>query len=318
MKTALITFISITVIAIGSLLYLRTLFLPVSSNPNPVAFMINKGASVSQIGNNLEKARLIKNAIVFKFYIQLTNSQNKIPAGEFQLSPNLGLIDLVEKLKKGPSEIWVTIPEGMRREEIATKYISALNKDSEFTKEFLSLTKDKEGYLFPDTYLFPKTATALQIVTKMTSTFNKKIDKITYQELIMASLLERETLSDSEKPIVAGILYKRLKNDWPLQVDATLQFAIANQKLKDSKTQKLEKYWEPVYTNDKSINSPYNTYKNLGLPPTPIANPGLTSIEASINPEESDYWYYIHDLDGKIHFAKDLDEHNVNIRKYLN
>lgn len=296
----LITFI----IFVAFFFYLKTLFLAPSNETKQVDFMINKGSSVSLIGKNLEKAGLIKNSIIFKFYIQLTNSQNKIQAGEFELSPNLSLIQIVEKLKKGPTEIWITIPEGLRREEIATKFTNALNKDETFTKEFLNLSMGKEGYLFPDTYLFPKTATAIQIVNRMTTTFKEKAgSEITSEQLIVASLLERETFSDAEKPIVAGIIYKRLDNDWPLQVDATLQY--------------IKGDWKPVYSIDKELKSPFNTYKNLGLPPSPISNPGLSSILASISPENSEYWYYIHDNDGKIHFARDLDEHNANIRKYL-
>ena len=290
-------------ISIFLVLYAKNLFLSVSPDTKTVNFLINKGSSVTLIGNNLKNAGLIKNAVVFKFYIQATDSQNKIQAGEFELSPSLTLIQTIEKLKKGPKEILVTIPEGLRREEIAVKYKEALKKDDAFIKEFLNLTASKEGYLFPESYLFPQTASPAQIVKRLTATLNTKIKDVTYKQLIVASLLERETFADSEKPVVAGIIYKRLENDWPLQIDATLQY--------------IKGDWKPVYSIDKELNSPFNTYKNLGLPPSPICNPGLSSILASISPESSDYWYYIHDNDGKIHFAKDLDEHNQNISKYL-
>lgn len=282
---------------------MKNLFLSVSSDSKLVDFMINKGSSISLIGNNLEKAGLVRNGLVFRYYVQLTNTQNKIQAGEFQLAPSFTLSQVIEKLKKGPTEIWVTIPEGLRREEIATKFAITLNKDENFTKEFLALTVGKEGYLFPDTYLFPKTVTATQIVNRMEATFNQKIKDVTYKQLIMASMLERETFSDDEKPIVAGILYKRVKNDWPLQVDATLQY--------------IKGDWKSVYSIDKELKSPFNTYKNLGMPPSPICNPGLSSVLAAISPEDSDYWYYIHDNDAKIHFARTLEEHNANINKYL-
>jgi len=314
-KKILFLILSFVAISIAVTFYVRQAFTPVSSDGKSKAFMINKGSSVALIGNNLQKAGLIKNSIVFKFYVQITNSQNKIQAGEFELSPNLSLVQIVNELKKGPKEIWVTIPEGYRREEIALKFKTTLNKDDAFVKDFMALTSGKEGYLFPDTYLFPKTATATQIATKLTSTFNAKVGDVTFEQLIMASLLERETFADSEKKLVAGILYKRKDNDWPLQIDATLQYAKDSAKYKVLSTE--NKYWEPIYSQDKEINSAFNTYKNLGLPPSPIANPGLTTIEASINPEVSEYWYYIHDNDGKIHFARDLAEHNANIAKYL-
>lgn len=309
-------FFLFVIVGIAGFLFVKSEFKPVSSDNKQVDFLINKGSSVSLIGNNLEKAGLIRNGVAFKFYVQITHSQNKIQAGEFQLSPNLSLVEVLEKLKKGPTEIWVTIPEGLRTEEIALRFQVGLNKDEEFLNEFLRLTSNKEGYLFPDTYLFPKAATATQIVNQLTSTFNKRTgEDVSLRQLIVASLLERETFADSEKKIVAGIIYKRLENDWPLQIDATLQYAKDTSKFKTVNSS--NKYWDPIYSQDKEIVSPYNTYKNLGLPPTPIANAGLTSIQAAISPEDSDYWYYIHDNDGKIHFGKDLDEHNANIRKYL-
>jgi len=314
-KYLLIPLFLIIIVFVVSGLYIKQSFMPVSNDSTQKDFMINKGASVSQIGIHLEKAGLIKSGIAFKFYVQITNSQNKIQAGEFQLSPSLTMQELLEKLKKGPSELWVTIPEGTRREEIAIKFAITLNKDQKFIDDFMNLTDGKEGYLFPDTYLFPKSVTVTQIVNKLETTFDAKVKNATKEQIIMASLLERETFADSEKPVVAGVLFKRLNNDWPLQVDATLQYA------KDSTKHKTvistNKYWDQIYSNDKEIDSPFNTYKNLGLPPSPIANAGYSSIMAAINPEESEYWYYIHDDDAKIHFAKDLEEHNSNIAKYL-
>ncbi len=303
-KNILIFIGFVLVVLILLTFYIKLLFLAPAVDAKKVSFMVDKGSSITKISNNLESAGLVKSSLVFKYYVQITRSQNKIQAGEFELSPNLTLIQIVEKLKKGPTEILVTIPEGFRREEIAEKYKVVLNKDEVFVKEFLQLTSGKEGYLYPESYLFPKEATATQIVNRMTKTFDAKVSDVTYQQLIIASMLERETFSDSEKPVVAGIIYKRLENDWPLQIDATLQYIKGN--------------WKPVYSIDKELDSPFNTYKNLGLPPSPICNPSLSSIDAAISPESSDYWYYIHDNDGKIHFAKDLSEHNANIAKYLN
>lgn len=303
MKKIIFPFLGLLVLLGIGVFMAKDIVKPVSDDSGTKDFLITKGSSVAKIGSDLEKAGLIRNAIVFKFYVQLTNKQNKIQAGEFSLSPSLSLTEIVTELQKGPKEIWVTIPEGFRREEVAKRFKESLSRDSEFEKEFLNLTLGKEGYLFPDTYLFPKSASAQAIVNKMTSTFNLKVSDVTEEELIMASLLERETITDGEKPVVAGVLYKRLRSGWPLQVDATLQYAKGN--------------WEPVYNLDKEINSPYNTYKFTGLPPTPIASPGKSSIEAAQNPEESDYWYYIHDPKGQIHFARTLDEHNSNISKYL-
>ena len=174
--------------------------------------------------------------------------------------------------------------ESLSSKEIAEKYISVLNPPDPdaFRNDFLNITKTKEGYLFPDTYLFPWDASPSMTVGKMLATFDEKVGEISSEKLVMASLVEEETKTDLERPIVAGILYKRLKAGWPLQVDVAPE-----------------------------------TYKKLGLPQSPIANPGLISIKAAISPEESPYWFYVHDSSGNIHYAKTLGEHNLNISKYL-
>lgn len=133
--------------------------------------------------------------------------------------------------------------------------------------------------------------------------------------ITLASIVERETKTDEERPLVAGILIKRLKDGWPLQVDASVQYAVAT---KNCKVFGAECKWWPILSKeDMSINSPFNSYKFKGLPPHPIANPGLSSIKAVIYPKESDYWFYLHDKSGKIYFAKTTEEHKENIRKYL-
>jgi len=131
----------------------------------------------------------------------------------------------------------------------------------------------------------------------------------------IASLVERETRSEAERPVVAGILLKRLKAGWPLQVDAAVQYAVAG--VNCSRFDPACQWWPSLTKEDLMINSPFNTYKFKGLPPAPIANPGLSSLEAAFSPEESDYWFYLHDGQGQIHYAKTLAEHQENIQKYL-
>lgn len=288
-------------------------------------FLIVKGSSASKVGNDLEKAGLIKSSLAFKIYIQVTAKQKKIQAGEFRLSPSYNLFKTIDTLSAGPVEIWVTIPEGFRREQIAQKFVEVLNKDEEFTNQFLDLTKDQEGYLFPDTYLFPKDVTSGAVARVLNQTFNTKMTEkmktdssnLGYslnQVVTMASIVERETLTAEERPIVAGILYKRLEAGWPLQADATLQFVTGSSRC--GSTLDCD-WWEVPTVADRELNSRYNTYRFIGLPPAPIANPGITSLSAASYPEDSEYWYYIHDDDGKIHYAKTLEEHNANINKYL-
>lgn len=303
---------------------------PVSGNPSPVDFVIPKGTSAASVGQKLFEEKLIRSALAFKIYVQATGKQNKIPTGEYQLFANLSLKKIFEKLEKGPTQLWVTIPEGLRLEEVAQKIIEGLGKKETSTEtfynEFIGLAKAKEGYLFPDTYLFPKDVTAQIVVNKLTNTFDKKIteqmkadltdsERTLNQAVILASILERETKTDEERPLVSGILLKRLKAGWPLQVDATVQYAVAGARCK---LKGIEcKYWEPLLKEDLGIKSPYNSYKYQGLPPTPICNPGLSSLNAAIYPTDSPYWFYLHESNGKIHFAKTIEEHNQNISKYL-
>jgi len=299
---------------------------PLNKEGEKANFLILKGASATQIANKLENEEIIRSSLAFKFYIQLTGKTKRIQSGEYQISAGMSMFEIVSDLLKGPKAIWVTIPEGLRREEIAKTFISGLSKsgsdEDAFRGEFLNLSKGEEGYLFPDTYLMPKTITASKVFNLMQDIFESKFSDISVSEhsrdeiVIVASLLERETITDAEKPIVAGIIYKRLENDWPLQIDATVQYALAN---KNCGTLNLEcDWWKKSLTRaDLDIDSSFNTYKLQGLPPAPISNPGISSLEAAANPEESSFWFYLHDSKGKIHYAKTIEEHNRNISKYL-
>ncbi|MEJ2441650.1 MAG: endolytic transglycosylase MltG [Patescibacteria group bacterium] len=329
MKRLIIPIFLAVILILGSLLWWKENSQPVSSDEEMQSFVIPRGYSALQTGNKLSNQGLIKSSLAFKFYVQLTAQSKKIQAGEYLLSPSFSLFEIVSQLTKGPREIWITIPEGLRREEIANKYLTSLNKTGseavEFRQEFLSSTTGKEGYLFPDTYLFPKTASASAIANKMLSTFDLKIDSEMEeainnsgynlnQIITLASLLERETITNEERPVVAGILWKRVEAGWPLQVDAAVQYAIATADCQG----KIECEWWPILTKeDLAINSSYNTYKYPGLPPAPIASPGLSSIKAAIFPEDSPYWFYLHDADGEIHYAETLEEHNANVSRYL-
>ncbi len=257
---------------------------PVSNDTTAKYFLILKRAGASQVANNLKKEGLIRNPFLFKAYMQFSGVSQKIQAGQYKLSPNLSLFRLISEINKGPAKIWVTIPEGLTNKETAEKFVNFLNPadTSSFKNEFLNLSKSKQGYLFPETYLFPYDASPSLIVAKMLTIFDQKVKEITLSQLTMASLVEEETKTDLERPIVAGILYKRLKAGWPLQVDVAPE-----------------------------------TYKELGLPQDPIANPGLISIKAALNPEDSPYWFYLHDSSGDIHYARTIEEHNLNITKYL-
>jgi UPF0755 protein len=302
----------------------------ISTTQSLKTFVIAKGSSATLIGNKLKDEGFIKNSFLFKLYVQFTGKQQKIQAGEYKLSSSWNLLKIVDQFTKGPGEIWVTIPEGLRREEIVEIVIKSLDKNVQdadiFRNEFINLTKDKEGFLFPDTYLFPQMATASVVVNKLTQTFDKKVNPnllsqikktpFSLEEVItVASLVERETRNDSERPLVAGIIYKRLQANWPLQIDASVQYAVSNTRcVKDIKNCD---WWPGLTKDDIQIKSSFNTYKNTGLPPQPISNPGINSIDAAIYPETSTYWFYLHDSKGVIHYARTIEEHNYNIATYL-
>lgn len=333
--------IALVVVVVGGYIWWAENSKAVTSIETNVRFVIPKGWSATQIGNSLHEDNLIKNPLAFKVFVQLTGKTRDLKPGEFTLSSNMSLTDIVDKLMQGPDELWVTIPEGLRREEIVEEFAIDLEMDSagvvEFREQFLALSKEKEGFLFPDTYLFPKDVDASLVVNKMLDTFNQKIndslskgiEESAYsmnQIITMASIIERESREDTERPLVSGILWKRLETDgWLIQADATVQYGVANEKCKLplAESQRLGENnanceWWPILTReDLETESPYNTYRFKSLPPAPIANPGRSSINAAVFPEESSYWFYIHDTDGQIHFAKTINEHNMNVKKYL-
>lgn len=309
--------VALIIIGIGGNIWWGSLVSPVSNDTSEKDFLITKGLSASQVGTKLQKEGLARSSLAFRFYVQVTGKSKKIQAGEYSLSPSFSLVKTVDTLVKGPVEIWVTIPEGFRREEVAQKFASALNKDETFINEFIVASKGMEGYLFPDTYLFPKEASVAAIVRKMRGTFETKTvelkegiekSRLSESEIVtLASIIERETKGEEERGVVAGILINRLNIGMGLQADATVQYAVGTS----------ENWWPILTKEDLTISSPYNTYKFRGLPPGPIANPGLSSLRAAIFPEESDYLYYLHDSKGQPHYAKTLEEHNENIAKFL-
>ncbi len=267
-----------------------------------INFVISKNEPAGSVLIRLVQERLIHNFWVAKLYLQGTGLDQKVRPGSYLLSRSQSLEELLVSLTAGPRDVWVTIPEGFRREQIAQRFESFDQFDE---SEFLRLTATSEGKLFPDTYLVPLYASTENIKDMMIQNFSQKAGEITTEQLIIASMVEREVRNPADRSIVAGIIIKRLAAGWPLQIDATIQYVQGN-----------SKDWWPKDIDTKYL-SAYNTYINLGLPPTPIANPGLAAIQAVLNPIENDYWYYLSDSKGITHFAKTLNEHNLNIDKYL-
>lgn len=274
---------------------------------------INENATTQAVLVELQSKGLIQSITAAKIYLRLSTPPT-IKPGTYMIPAKSSLPKIFQIISSTPKDIRITFPEGWRREQFAARLENAYAQipGARFSKsEFLSLTQNKEGQLFPDTYNFPATATANQVLTILESNFKKKtgLDPITDQRiLIVASMVERETRNDAERPVVAGIINNRLQAGWLLNIDATVQYAV------DTASQPQE-YWKPI-TNTQ-IPSSYNTYLNAGRPPAPICNPGLSSILAAKSPAETEYMYYLHDDSGVIHFAKTLEEHNRNVDRYL-
>ncbi len=290
---------------------------------------ISKGENFLEIANNLEAAGIIKSKISFIISALYRGSYSALKAGQYVFDPGLNLRQILTRIEKGEAifgsdEVVVTIPEGLTLNDIVERLQKAGFKDAGDLKKIKASslaetfdwlkyapTKNNtlEGFLFPDTYRFSKNASAQEIAIKMLNRFDSKTKDIRntsgkdfYNVLKMASILEEEVVP-SDMPIVSGILWKRLSIGMPLQVDATLVYELGR----------------PIKRSDiDTLNSLYNTYKNKTLPPTPISNPGLASLNAAMYPEKSDYLYYLSKRSDKTTvFSATFEEHNLAKAKYL-
>jgi UPF0755 protein len=296
---------------------------------------IESGLSLTEIAEFLKEKGLIRSPLAFSFYARRQGKQSSLQAGVFVLHTSMTTAEIIETLETGKAEeVRITVPEGFTVSDLdvllAEKGLIQAGEVKECLRtcdfssfEFLSsdgrLAKrggKLEGYLFPETYFVdPEDFVVKFFLERLMTTFRHRVLE-EYQEditasgrsfgeiITMASLVEEETITDAERPVVAGILWKRYDEEIGLGVDATVRYI-------------LEKTAQPLTTKDLDTDSPYNTRKFRGLPPGPIASPGLASISATIQPEESPYWYYLHGQDGRIHYASTNDEHNENKRKYL-
>ncbi|MSR71221.1 MAG: endolytic transglycosylase MltG [Candidatus Taylorbacteria bacterium] len=286
-----------------------------SNFPRETTIRIKNGTNLNSLSILLKNSSLIRSATFFKFVVTLNGGQKKIIAGDYFFRTPLSAAELASRITKGKfaiTSLKITIPEGIRTKEIAKIFASKLKEFN--VNEFLWLARDKEGYLFPDTYLFYPQTRAQEVYDTMTDNFNKKIEanKDTIAKfgrplkdiITMASIVEKEANTFEDKKMVAGVLWRRIKIDMPLQVDVTFSFIYGTTTTK-------------IYLSDLKVASPYNTYINKGLPPGPITNPGLNSIIATITPTDNPYLFYLSDKSGIMHYAINHDGHLVNKRKYL-
>jgi UPF0755 protein len=283
--------------------------------PVGTIFHIEQNSSLAAVTDNLYNDHMIRSEALFKSFVIIFSGERGVKAGDYLFDSKESVVQVARRLVNGEygfTPIKVTIPEGFDVQQIS----ALLGKDIPgfSTSTFMTLADPSEGYLFPDTYFFNMDTSPDDAVKAMRTLFDQKISSVqdqisesgraTSSIVIMASILEREATSSNDRRIIAGILWKRLDDKMPLQVDAALAFA-------------LDKDGTKLTSDDLATTSPFNTYKNLGLPPTPIGNPGLSAIEDSISPASTTYWYYLSDSKGNIHFAETYDEQMTNETKYL-
>jgi len=303
-------------------------------------FEINEGESVISIAKRLHEKDLVNSEFLFKVFLVSEGLHTSIQAGIYEIPAGASVKELSAIFQHGTNDIRMTFLEGWRVEEYARHLTSKLKRVD--YDEFIRLAGSKEGFLFPDTYFFNTEVTESEVVSTFEDTFRVKTAKLltksTLQDLgmsveeviIFASIVEREVSREDDRPIVAGILIKRWKNDVLIGADATTQYAVALDKFcagavsGDASCPTKEQFdlidWWPsdINSSDLKSTSPYNTRKNVGLPPSPIANPGLSSIAAVVNFTSTSYNYYLTDNNGVTHYANTLEEHNRNVTEYLN
>lgn len=300
-----------------------------------IIVQIPDGAALPIITQRLKEKDVIRSSWAFQRYVEREHLASNLQAGSFVLQPSMSVEDIVRALRSGTGdEVTITIPEGFTVQDI-DRLLSQKSlitegefvdcaRTCQFSVTFLpQANPDRaerggrlEGYLFPDTYFVSRTSfTPKDFAERLLSTFQRKViapygdqiqqSKHSLQDIVtMASLIEEETRAPQERPVVSGILWKRLDQGMRLDVDAAVRYV-------------LNKPTASITRSDLESDSPYNLRKVKGLPPGPIANAGISSIRAALAPQQSAYFYYLHGADGQIHYAVTNDEHNANREKFL-
>ena len=340
-QLSLLSLVIIVIVVISLITSIQAQLSPADARAGKtIQVTIAQGDSAMAIAEKLQAAGLIRNAQLFYYYVRLTGQSSDFRAGNYAITADTGMSEWVRimtgKQKAALFGTRVTIPEGYTAKQVAARleakgvanaseFMAVLKQPSVFLSDALqtfpksnALIVPLEGYLFPETYVIPKNSTEKEIAQLMISQLDSKLQQLPngwetqlknngvslHQALTIASLVEREVVVPKERAIVASVIYNRLKIGQALQIDATVQYLLGKQKAR-------------LYYADLEVASPYNTYKQPGLPPGPIANPSLASIEAALYPAKTDYYYYVTKKNGTSEhlFAKTYKEHLSNIAK---
>ncbi len=292
----------------------------------PLTFTVESGSTFRDLNKKLKSYHILENNYYFEFYSRYTGYAKQIKSGEYRLNPGLTPVEIINIFISGSNVVQhsITLVEGWSIAdmftEISSNKILVKNMDDYSQKSLLDelniTNQSAEGLFFPDTYYFTRGTSDIELLKRAYSRQQEILKheweqretglpyKTDYDALIMASIIEKETALASERAIIAGVFVRRLKNNMRLQTDPTVIYAMG------------KKYKGNIRKKDLKIDSPYNTYRHHGLPPTPIALAGQEAIHAALHPEKGDALYFVSKNDGSHYFSKTLDEHNKAVRKY--
>ncbi len=278
--------------------------------------VVEEGASTNTIATTLKEKNIIPSSTMFKVFVYASDSSRVLRAGEYNFDDKDDIPTILDRLRSGDynlPRVSIHIPEGSHRRDIARIVSDSLPHISE--EAFLNETMNKEGYLYPTTYLFAPTESLENVVDLMEQTFLEETKKFSSlfrrspyskEDIIkMASIVEREAHLEEEQKVIAGILWNRIEKGIALQVDVSFYFING----KNTFT---------LTSEDLKTSHPYNSYTNTGLPPTPIGSPSAQAIEATLLPTESEYFFFLADKTGTTHYSRTFEEHKQKRRQYLN
>lgn len=312
-RSALIFYIGAGLFAL-SILYAAFLKAPDAFLPHTL-LVIREGETGTEAADELKGLGLIQSRTAFKAFLRLFGGTTGLVAGDYSFERPANVIALARRLASGAygiESVRVTLYEGSHIHEMADILREHLYRFD--PNAFVDIASTSEGYLFPDTYFFMPNANEQDVYDLLRRKFDERIaevdtlirrfDRPLEDVVKMASILEKEARTELSRRMIAGILWKRIDEGMPLQVDAVFAYVIPKSTFE-------------LTTEDLQDDHPFNTYTRKGLPPTPIGNPGLDSIRAAVTPIESPYYYYLSDMDGEMHYAATHDDHVANKDKYL-
>ncbi|HEX6989177.1 MAG TPA: endolytic transglycosylase MltG [Bacillota bacterium] len=297
----------------------------------PLVITLAEGTGAAQIARQLEERGLIQSALAFRVYVRREGLAHRLRAGEYELSPAMSVPEIVTRLVRGQVVTYrVTIPEGRTVEQIIAtvaqstffdagalrRAVDAAAADWPYLPEGVELREPLEGYLFPDTYVFTRTTTAEHLIAGMLEGFRRALGEdgarraealgMTVHEIVtLASIIEREAQVPEERPLISAVYHNRMRRGMKLDADPTVLYALGRT---DGR----------LLYEDLKVDSPYNTYRFVGLPPGPIAAPGAAALEAALYPADVDYLYFVAKGDGSGEhvFARTYEEHLRNVRQF--